>query len=74
MIAGFRLRVEGEPLVAAVAGIAGFRVFAVETSGEAHFRFAYATEGAPEMQKQLYHTAMEQTRNSFGRYAGGYLC
>ena len=29
MIAGFRLRVEGEPLVAAVAGIAGFRVFKI---------------------------------------------
>lgn len=73
MIAGFRLRVEGEPLVAAVAGISGFNVFAVKTSGEAHFRFAYAAEGAPEMRKELYHTAMEQTRTRFGHYDGGYL-
>ncbi len=73
MIAGFRLRVEGESLVTAVSGITGFRVFAVETTGEAHFRFTYAAEGAPELQKPLYHTEMEQTRTRFGRYAGGYL-
>ncbi len=73
MIAGFRLRMEGEPLVTAVAAIAGFRVFAVETEGEAHFRFVYAAEGAPVMEKQLYHTEMEQTRTRFGRYTGGYL-
>ena len=73
MIAGFRLRVEGEPLVTAVAGIAGFRVFAVETAGEAHFRFVYAVDGVPDMERQLYHTELEQTRTRFGRYAGGYL-
>ncbi len=73
MIAGFRLRVEGEPLVTAVAGIAGFRVFAVETAGEAHFRFVYVPEGALSMERQLYHTELEQTRTRFGRYACGYL-
>ena len=73
MIAGFRLRMEGEPLVTAVAAIAGFRVFAVETGGEAHFRFAYAAEDAPVMEEQLYHTEMELTRTRFGRYADGYL-
>lgn len=73
LIAGFRLRINGEPLIAAIAGITGFQVFAVEAVGEAHFGFSFAESDVPEFERELYHTELELTRTRFGRYAGGYL-
>ena len=73
LIAGFRLRMEGEPLVKAVAGIKGFDTFAAETAGEAHFHIMWTEEPAPNFTSDLYRTQQELTSNRFGRNDRGYL-
>ncbi len=73
LIAGFRLRMEGEPLVRAVAGISGFGTFAAETAGEAHFHIMWTEEQTPDFTSDLYRTQQELTSNRFGRYDRGYL-
>lgn len=72
-IAGFRLQMEGEDLVNAVARINGFATFATTTADEPDFRFVGTQETAPAYTADLYCTEQDLTRNRFGRYAGGYL-
>lgn len=68
MIAGFRLRMEGEPLVKAVANIGGFGVFAIDSTAEPNFRFVWSEEKAPAFTAELYRNDPVLTHNRFGRY------
>lgn len=73
LIAGFRLRMEGEPLVKAIEAIEGFKPFATEATGEAQIHLAWTEETAPDFTTKLYQTEQELTKNCFGRYEKGYL-
>lgn len=73
MIAGFRLRMEGEPLVKAVANIGGFGVFAIDSTAEPNFRFVWSEEKAPAFTAELYRNDPVLTHNRFGRYEKGYI-
>ncbi len=74
MIAGFRLRMEGEPLAKAVADIGGFDVFATApTAAEPDFRFAWSEDTPPAFTARLYCNEPVMTRNCFGRYEKGYI-
>ena len=73
MIAGFRLRVEGEPLVKAVANIGGFGVFAIDSTAEPNFRFVWSEEKDPAFTAELYRNDPVLTHNRFGRYEKGYI-
>ena len=73
LIAGFRLRMKGEPLVKTSEAIEGFRTFATEPAGEAPFQLVWTEETAPEFTTKLYQTQQELTSNCFGRYENGYL-
>lgn len=72
IIAGHRIRIEGQDLVAAVKEIAGFSAFEVKSEGTPLAYFAIAQGKAPEINKVLYTSHVEDVENVFGRYAEGY--
>ena len=86
LIAGHRIRVEGERLAEAVAAIRGFSVFQRPTEGEALCRFvekpftadasALAADAnrLPGIDKVLYTTDIDGVKSCFGtRIGGGYV-
>ena len=73
LIAGHRIRVEGERLVQAIAAISGFSVFKTETAGEPVCRFVAAASEAPKFGKIQYQNEIEGIMSRFGRHADGYV-
>ena len=71
-IAGFRLRVAGEKLQAAVASMPGFSTFRVEDGGEAQFALAYSEAEPPAFGKVLYEHEVFDIVSRFGMTAEGY--
>ena len=73
MIAGHRIRIEGEELVRAIEVLPGFSVFKVETTGEPVCRFVLTSAQAPEPEKIHYSSEIDGIVSRFGRYADGYF-
>ena len=73
-IAGHRIRIEGsESWVNAVTALDGFRPFEVEPEGEPLACFTFSDEEMPAFVETQYESCVDEIRNAFGRYAGGYL-
>lgn len=72
LIAGHRIRVEGERLVAAIADLSGFAPFQVTTEGEAVCRFTNPDRQAPALETVFYSNEIDGIVSRFGRYADGY--
>lgn len=74
VIAGHRVRIEGERLVPAVRHIRGFKPFEAETEGEpiCYFR-EEELENIPPMEQVLYHSEADGFEGDFGRCRGGFL-
>lgn len=73
MIAGHRIRVEGNRLVKAMDALDGFAVFKVEAEGEAVCRFVEAETQMPEFEQVHYRSEIDGIVSRFGRYAEGYV-
>lgn len=73
VIAGHRIRVEGDRLTKAMDELDGFAVFKVETEGEAVCRFVEAEAQMPEFEQVHYRTEIDGIVSRFGRYAAGYV-
>ena len=76
LIAGHRIRVEGDKLVQAIEAMPGFSVFKTGLAGEPLCRFV-ASEKAFERKefvfgKELYRNESDGVMSRFGYYAGGY--
>ena len=72
LIAGHRIRVEGDRLVKAMDALDGFAVFKVETEGGAVCRFVEAETRMPEFEQVHYRSEIDGIVSRFGRYAEGY--
>lgn len=72
LIAGHRIRVEGDRLVKAMDMLDGFAVFKVETNDEPVCRFRTTTTQAPTLKEVLYRHENEGVVSCFGYYSGGY--
>ena len=79
LIAGHRIRIEGDRLVIAVGTLTGFAPFKVAaddgaaTDGEAICRFVESAEEAPAFKEVLYANEIDGIVSYFGRYNGGFL-
>ena len=73
LIAGHRIRVEGDRLVTAVGALTGFAPFKAETDGEPLCRFIESAAEAPTFKEVLYESEIDGIVSHFGCYAGGYL-
>ena len=72
LIAGHRIRVEGEKLVKALNALDGFSVFETETDGEPVCRFVTAATRPVEPEQVHYRSEIDGVVSRFGRYANGY--
>lgn len=74
LIAGHRVRIEGERLVKAVAHIRGFQPFEAKTAGEplCYFR-EEELANIPAMEQVLYHSQADGFEGDFGRCRDGFL-
>ena len=72
LIAGHRVRVEGDRLVKAMDILDGFAVFKVEPNGEPACRFTTTTIQVPTLEEELYRCENEGVVSRFGYYSGGY--
>lgn len=73
LIAGHRIRVEGDRLVKAMDALDGFALFKVETEGEAVCRFVEAEARMPEFEQVHYCSEIDGIVSRFGRNAEGYV-
>ena len=73
LIAGHRIRIEGEKLVQAVETMSGFEVFKTELAKEPICRYIASSEKAPIFEKELYSNENEGVVSRFGRNAGRYI-
>ena len=74
LIAGFRLRAEGEALVKAMGALQGFKVFATDNreGDEPLIRLVATTDEAPALVQKMYGSTVDDVTSRFGRYDGGY--
>lgn len=74
LIAGFRLRVEGEELVRVMDSLQGFRPFAAPSveGPEPLLRLLVSHEPAPAFTQEMYQSHVDGVTSRFGRYADGY--
>lgn len=72
LIAGHRIRIEGENLMQAMNALDGFSVFKVESADEPVCRFMTADTPVPEFEKVHYRSEIDCIVSRFGRYIGGY--
>lgn len=72
LIAGHRIRIEGENLMQAMNALDGFSVFKVESVDEPVCRFMTADTPVPEFEKVHYRSEIDCIVSRFGRYIGGY--
>ena len=73
MIAGHRIRVEGDRLVRAMEAMPGFEVFKTGVGGEPVCRFMESAGEAPAFERVLYRNENEGVTSRFGRNADGYV-
>lgn len=73
LIAGHRIRVEGDTLTQAIEEMPGFSVFKAKTIGEPLCRFIAATTLVPEFEQVHYRSEIDGIVSRFGRYADGYI-
>ena len=73
LIAGHRIRVEGDRLVAAIGALTGFTPFKVEADGEPLCRFVESNADTPFFKKMLYTNEIDGIVSHFGYYNGGFL-
>ncbi|MBD9092055.1 MAG: hypothetical protein EGQ20_09140 [Bacteroides oleiciplenus] len=73
LIAGHRIRVEGDRLVTAVGALTGFAPFKAEADGEPLCRFVESAGETPAFKEVLYESEIDGIVSHFGCYAGGYL-
>lgn len=72
MIAGHRIRVEGDRLIQAIEALPGFAVFKAKSVGEPLCKFVSSGQKAPVFEKELYRNENEGVVSRFGQYADGY--
>ena len=72
MIAGHRIRVEGDRLIQAIEALPGFAVFKSKSVGEPLCKFVSSDQKAPVFEKELYHNENEGVVSRFGQYADGH--
>lgn len=73
LIAGHRIRVEGDRLVQAVDELTGFAPFKVAAEDTPICRFVESFEEAPTFEKVLYTNEIDGIVSRFGRYSNGFL-
>ncbi len=73
LIAGHRIRVEGDRLVAAIGALTGFTPFKVEADGEPLCRFVESNADTPFLKKMLYTNEIDGIVSHFGQYRNGFL-
>ena len=73
LIAGHRIRVEGDRLVTAVSALTGFAPFKAEAEDVPLCRFVESAGEAPAFKEVLYKSEIDGIVSHFGCYAGGYL-
>lgn len=73
LIAGHRIRIEGEELVHAIDLLPGFSVFRVGNTDDPVCRFVSGTTQAPELEQIYYSNDIDGIVSRFGRYADGYV-
>lgn len=73
VIAGHRVRMQGESLVAALEAMAGFKPFKALDGGIPAGEFVVSDAPGPTMESQLYTIEIEGVPWRFGRYAKGYV-
>lgn len=73
MIAGHRIRVEGDRLVQAVSELTGFEPFKAVTEDVPLCRFVESSGEVPAFEKELYTNEIDGIVSRFGCYAGGFL-
>ena len=74
LIAGFRLRAEGDALAEAMTQLQGFKVFATPTQEgeEPLLHLTVSDRETPAFEKELYKSEVDDVTSRFGRYPGGY--
>ena len=72
LIAGHRIRMEGERLVQAIEAMPGFTVFKTELIGEPLCRFVISTSEEPVVERTIYSNNNEGIVSQFSYYEGGY--
>lgn len=73
LIAGHRIRVEGNRLVEAMEAMPGFAPFKTMLDGTPVCRFVESAKETPEFEKVLYTNEIDGIVSHFGRYSNGYL-
>lgn len=73
LIAGHRIRVEGNGLVATIGALTGFTPFKVEADGEPLCRFVESNADTPFFKKMLYTNEIDGIVSHFGQYRNGFL-
>ena len=73
LIAGHRIRVEGERLVQAVDALTGFTLFKVMADGEPICHFVESITKAPLFETVLYTNEIDGIVSHFGQYNNGFL-
>lgn len=73
LIAGHRIRVEGNGLVAAIGALTGFTPFKVEADGEPLCHFVESNADTPFLKKMLYTNEIDGIVSHFGQYRNGFL-
>ena len=73
LIAGHRIRVEGERLVQAIDALTGFTPFKIMADGEPLCHFVESTTEAPLFETVLYTNEIDGIVSHFGRYNNGFL-
>ena len=73
LIAGHRIRVEGERLVQAIDALTGFTPFKIMADGEPLCHFVESTTEAPLFETVLYTNEIDGIVSHFGQYRNGFL-
>lgn len=73
LIAGHRIRVEGNGLVAAIGALTGFTPFKVEADDEPLCHFVESNADTPFFKKMLYTNEIDGIVSHFGQYSNGFL-
>ena len=72
LIAGHRIRVEGDQLVKAMDTLEGFALFKAETDDEPICRLRRAVSQPPELEQVYYQAEIDGIVSRFGSYTDGY--
>lgn len=73
LIAGHRIRVEGDRLVQRIEALPGFSVFKTKSGSEPLCRFIATHNQAPAFEQVYYRSEIDGIVSRFGRYTDGYV-